>query len=186
MALQNPSFELPGSQPGEAAFWTLTSVTRLEVIAGFGTSPEQAWEDFERWFPLLDDLERVATVRAFFDLERTGVEAFEKGWSNGGYLFTLPPSQLVAAAFERRAAEAFEVGWSNAPYVRRWADSESVEAAFSSEVWEAFESHWRENQSFLRSWNDVAESPARFNDGAASTEDFEAMWPYSAAAQERL
>ena len=36
MVLENPSFEDAGSSPGEAAHWTLTAVTSLEVLAGFG------------------------------------------------------------------------------------------------------------------------------------------------------
>lgn len=67
MALQNPSFEDAGALPGEAEHWTLTAVTSLEVLAGFGTAPEDGWEDFERWYALLDSLEDVVVVLAFFD-----------------------------------------------------------------------------------------------------------------------
>lgn len=65
MALRNPSFEDAGVLPGEAEHWTLTAVTSLEVLAGFGAAPEDAWEDFERWHALLDSLDDVVVVLAF-------------------------------------------------------------------------------------------------------------------------
>ncbi len=69
MALLNPTFDDAGALPGEAAHWTLTAVTSLEVLAGFGTAPEDAWEDFERWIAFLAALADVTVVRAFFGNE---------------------------------------------------------------------------------------------------------------------
>jgi len=67
MAILNPSFEDAGPLPGEAEHWAISAVTSLEEIAGFGTAPEEAWEDFERWFELLDSIDDVVVVLAFFD-----------------------------------------------------------------------------------------------------------------------
>ena len=96
MALLNPSFEDEGALPGEAEHWTLTAVTGLEVLAGFGAAPEDAWEDFERWFALLASLDDVTVVLAFFDSALKGYEEFDSGWANAVYLYELPPAQLHA------------------------------------------------------------------------------------------
>ena len=76
MPILNPSFEDAGTLPGEAAHWTLTAMTSLEEMAGFGALPEQAWEDFERWFELRAELEAVLTARAFFAPGTDGFESF--------------------------------------------------------------------------------------------------------------
>ena len=52
MALLNPGFEDEGASLGLAEHWTLTSLTALQGIAGFGPSPYRAREDFERWTDL--------------------------------------------------------------------------------------------------------------------------------------
>ncbi len=121
MALLNPSFEDEGALPSEADHWTLTAVTSLEVLAGFGTAPEDAWEDLERWFTLLASLDDVTVVLAFFDTVAEGHEDFEEGWANAVYLHELPPAQLVTCAFGGGAVEDCETGWSNVPYLRNWA-----------------------------------------------------------------
>jgi hypothetical protein len=91
-----------------ADHWTLTSKTSLQEIAGFGSAPEVAWENFERWFDLLASLDDVTVVLAFFDSTLKGFEAFESGWDNAVFLYDLPPAQLVAATFGSNAAEDYE------------------------------------------------------------------------------
>ena len=85
MALLNPRFVDAGPLPGEAASWTLTAVTSLEVLAAFGAA---AWEDFERWTPFLGALTDVTTVRAFFGND--GFEEFERAWANSAYFSREP------------------------------------------------------------------------------------------------
>ena len=60
----NPSFEDAGALPGDAAHWTLQTVTSLERIAGFGPVPHEAWEGFERWSDLPEALARRLVQRA--------------------------------------------------------------------------------------------------------------------------
>ena len=64
MPVLNPSFEDAGALPGEAEHWTLSAVTSREEIAGFGAGSEEAWDDFDRWFDLLDHdpAEKVAEI----------------------------------------------------------------------------------------------------------------------------
>ena len=77
MPVLNPSFEDAGALPGEAEHWALSAVTSLEEIAGFGTAPEEAWEDFDRWFAtLLDASPRTARaeLRVVLTGERSTIE----------------------------------------------------------------------------------------------------------------
>ncbi|NVJ28844.1 hypothetical protein HUW62_47405, partial [Myxococcus sp. AM011] len=99
MPLLNPSFEDTGARPGEAAHWALTTVTRLEALAGFGV-PEESCEDFEHWYVWRAALSDVPVALAFFSGQREGFESFSRGWDNDGFLFELPPAQLVPHHFE--------------------------------------------------------------------------------------
>ena len=164
MALLNPSFEDAGMLPGEAAHWKLSAVTRLEEIAGFGTAPEDAWEDFERWFEFLATIDDVLVVLAFFDSALKGYEQFESGWDNAVFLYELPPAQLVTATFDGRAAEDCETGWSNVPYAREWSEVASVTGVFGGEPIEDFRL-----RSYVSIWSEVPSS-------AAPIENFESAW----------
>jgi hypothetical protein len=176
MPLLNPSFEDAGALPGEAEHWTLTAVTSLEVLGAFGTAPEDAWEDFDRWYALLDSLDDVTVVLAFFDSALKGYEAFESGWANVVYLYELPPAQLVTCAFGGGAVEDCESGWSNVPYAREWADVAAATGVFDGEPREDFEDGWRSNEAFAWTWAGVMSSTAMFDAGAQSVEDFNSGW----------
>jgi hypothetical protein len=176
MALQNASFEYAGTLRGEAEYWTLTAVTSLEVLAGFGTAPEDAWEDFERWHTLCDAFDDVTVVLAFFDNALKGYEAFESGWANVVYLYELPPAQLVTCAFAGGAVEDCESGWSNVPYLRDWAFITTATGVFDGDPREDFEDQWRENQSYAWTWGAVTASAALFDVGMQAVEDFNDRW----------
>jgi hypothetical protein len=176
MALLNPSFEDAGTLPGEAEHWALSAVTSREGIAGFGTAPEDAWEDFERWHTLLDSLGDVTVVLAFFDSALKGYEAFESGWANVVYLYDLPPAQLVTCAFGGGAVEDCESGWSNLPYLRDWALVTTATGIFDGEPREDFEDQWRSNQLYAWKWAAVTSSTAMFDAGVQPVEDFNNGW----------
>ncbi|NRD63330.1 hypothetical protein HRD49_16380 [Corallococcus exiguus] len=171
MALLNPNFEDAGAWPGEAAHWTLTAVTRLEVLAGFGV-PEEACEDFERWYVWRAALSDVSVALAFFSGQREGFEAFSSGWDNDGFLFDLPPAQLVPHLFEGQAIET----WGQGPFLTAWADVTSVAGLFSESPREDFEQRWHTNEAFAWRWEDVTARMARFNT-TRPTEDFDTGWP---------
>jgi len=179
MPLLNPSFEDPGTLPGEAEHWTLTAVTSLEVLAGFGTASEEAWEDFERWVTLRASLGDVTVVLAFFDGALKGYEAFDAGWSNAVFLYELPPAQLVTWPFGGGAVEDCETGWSNVPYLRDWADVTGEAGMFDGEPLEAFEGPWRGNEAFAWTWEAVNASTALFDAGAQAVEMFENAWSHA-------
>ena len=174
MALLNPSFEDAGALPGEAAAWTLTAVTSLEVLAGFGASPEQAWEDFERWVGLAPDLGNVLTARGFLDFSVNGYEAFSQGWGVGAFLLELPPAQVVPAPLGPSEVESCESGWSNVPFARDWSDVTATMGVFDGEPREDFEDAWRSNEAFAWSWTVLASAAASFDGGNA--ESFGGTW----------
>ncbi|WP_375757362.1 hypothetical protein [Corallococcus exercitus] len=179
MALLNPSFEDAGLLPGEAEHWTLTASTSIEVLAGFGTAPEDAWEDFERWYALLASLDDVTVVLAFFDSAIKGYEEFESGWANVVYLYEFPPAQLVTATFDSNDVEDCETGWSNVPYARDWFGVVSVTGVFDGEPCEDFEDQWRSNHLYAWTWAAVTASVALFDAGAQAVEDFENAWTHT-------
>ena len=175
MAILNPSFEEEGVLPGEAAHWTLTAVTSLEAVAGFGTTPEQAWEAFERWFELAATLGDVATARAFFGVGVDGFEAFEVGWGSGAFLWDLLPAQVVVAEFGPDAVEDCESGWNNEGFAWAWTDVSAITGQFDGEPREDFEDQWAGNQGLDWSWSTVASAIAWFDSGQ-NREDFENDW----------
>ncbi len=176
MASKNPSFEDAGALPGQAEHWTLQAFTSLRRIAGFGPVPHRAWEDFERWFELQDDLDGVTVAIAFFDPLAEGVEDFNEAWDNDLYLTELPTGQVITAPFGGGAVEDFDDGWSNVPYATAWDDVAGVIGLFDAEPREDFEEAWRSNQLYAWTWGSVASSTAMFDAGADDTEDFENGW----------
>ncbi|WAM28298.1 hypothetical protein [Myxococcus sp. NMCA1] len=169
MSLLNPSFEDAGAQPGEAAHWTLTAVTRLEALAGFGV-PEEACEDFERWYVWRAALSDGPVALAFFSGQREGFEAFSRGWDNDGFLFELPPAQLVPHRFEGQTVET----WGQGPFLTDWVAVTSVEGLFNDSPREEFD-----HEAFAWRWEDVTARGALFNT-TQPTEDFDTGWPLAA------
>lgn len=108
MALLNPTFADAGALPSEAARWTISAVTSLEVLAAFGGAGR---EDFERWSAFLGALADVTVVRGFF--ARDGFEAFERP-----LLLALPTGRVVASSFGARDVET----WARpSPWLDDWS-----------------------------------------------------------------
>ena len=176
MAISNPSFEDAGASPGEAEHWTLQTVTSLQRIAGFGPTPQEAWEGFERWSVLLDEFDCLTVAIAFFDPLAEGFEDFEDAWDNDIYLTELPTGHVVTAPFGGGAVEDLEYGWRNVPYAWSWTEVAVVTGQFDGEPREDFEELWRSNQLYSWTWGSVTSSAAKFNAGADSNEDLENDW----------
>ncbi|MFH0899097.1 MAG: hypothetical protein V2A73_00565 [Pseudomonadota bacterium] len=173
----NPSFEEPGSGPGEAAHWTFVTFVAGQRIAGFGPDPPRAWEDFERWYELALGFEVGDLVLAFFDPFVEGVEDFSEAWDNDVFLIELPSGQVEACPFgdgseEGSGVEAFEAGWENDTFATSWDAISSAVAVFADEASEGFEKCWSANQDFVWTWDDATAVVAIF-DGGAQHEDFE-------------
>ncbi len=174
MPVQNPSFEDAGTEPGLALHWVLTTFVARERIAGFGPAPERGREDFERWFGWRRGLGDGAVVVAVFEPLREALEAFEGGWDNDLFAWSLPEGAVVLALFDGRPVDDLELGWS-AGFLARWADVANVEARFDGGPAEGFEESWRGNEAFLWSWADVTATAASFDGRPAET--FEGAWP---------
>jgi hypothetical protein len=151
MPLLNPRFVDAGARPGEAANWTLTAFTSLELLAAFGGT---AREDFERWTRFLGALADVTTVRAFFGND--GFEEFEKAWANSAFLFDLPTGRLVACTFDGRAVETWTLP---TPFLREWAAVASIAGLVEDFV----------RPVFIRDWSAVSS-------GALPLETFSGAW----------
>ena len=176
MAIQNPSFEDAGALPGEAEHWTLQAFTGLRRIAGFGPVPHRAWEDFERWFELLDDFDGITVALALFDPLAEGYEDFEDAWNNDLYLTELPTGQMITAPFGGGAVEDMEDGWSNVPYATAWEDVAGVIGLFDAEPREDFNEQWHGNEAFAWTWAAVVSAAALFDGGSQPVEDYENGW----------
>jgi hypothetical protein len=108
MALLNPTFADAGAIHGEAARWTITAMTSLEVLAAFSGVGR---EDFERRSAFLGALADVTVVRAFFG--RDGFEEFERP-----FLFALPTGRVVTCPFGGRDVET----WTRpSPWLDDWS-----------------------------------------------------------------
>ena len=134
MPLLNPRFVDAGAQPGEAANWTLTAFTRLQMLAAFGGA---AWEGFERWTRFLGALGDVTTVRAFFGND--GFEEFEKAWANSAFLFDLATGRVVSCTFDGRAVETWTL---STPFLRDWAAVASAAGLVEDFVRPVFVTDW--------------------------------------------
>jgi hypothetical protein len=176
MSVANPTFSLPGALPGQAANWTLFVSTALEVIAGFGKSPDESAESFERWFTLIDEFDSAPQVRAFFTGASIGYESFNSGWSNSAFLTEFGDAQLSSAPFGISSVEAFEPGWSNTRFARIWQDVTSTLAQFNDRPFEDFEQRWRNNELFVRDWSRVIATQSLFDSGVNSKEGFDSIW----------
>jgi hypothetical protein len=151
MPLLNPRFVDAGTDPGEAANWTLTAFTSLQMLAAFGGA---AWEDFERWTRFLGALADVTTVRAFFGND--GFEQFERAWENSAFLFELPTGRVVACTFDGRAVETWTLP---TPFLRGWAAVASIAGLVEDFV----------RPVFIRDWSAVSS-------GALPLETFSGAW----------
>jgi len=176
MAIRNPSFEDPGTRPGEAKHWTLQTVTSLERIAGFGPDPHQSQENFERWTELALELDPDGLAIAFFDPLAEGYEDFEDAWDNDFYMTELPTGRVITAPLGGGAVEDMEAGWSNDVFLMDWSEVSSVTGVFDGELREDFEDLWRGNESYAWGWGDVIALAAMFDRGSQPVEDFENDW----------
>jgi hypothetical protein len=174
MAILNGSFEDEGVSPGEAAHWTLRSFVARERIAGFGPSPERAAEDFERWFAA-PELELGTVTLSVFEPRREAFEAFEAGWLNDLFVDELPEGLLTIATFGGGTVERMDVGWATERFANNWSDVAETLAFFDGDPREGFERRWRENEHYIRAWDEDAETAALFEGGGAA-ETFDGTW----------
>lgn len=96
MAVENPSFELAGARPGDAAGWRLQAFTQRVRVAAFG-APQVGFESYE-WAPAPSELSDLAMQVALFDDVPETVEDYEDGWGGGLFEFSLATADLAIFA----------------------------------------------------------------------------------------
>lgn len=133
MAVVNPSFELAGARPGDAAGWRLQAFTQRVRVAAFG-APPVGFESYE-WAPAPTELSDLAMQVALFDDVPETVEDYEDGW--GGGLFEFDLALAALATFDGDPLEEYE--WTD--LVTALASVEQAEfvgpdGAVTAESWE--------------------------------------------------
>jgi hypothetical protein len=164
MALLNPSFEAAGALPGEAQHWTLSAVTSLESIAGFGRGPRACMARTSNAGSCCSGRARRTSPSCWRVLRHRaeGYEDFEEGWANAVYLRELPPAQLGDVRLRWRHRRALrDRGGATCAYLRDWALVPAGAGVFDGEPVEDFEDQWRSNQAYAWTW------AARQRDGRA-------------------
>lgn len=153
-AFSNLGFEIQGTNIGDAASWTRTVVSSVEMIALFGPVAATAHE----------------------------AELFESGWdANEDYLFVFDPfSDIVAPLFDTALSEGqtfedFEQGWdSNESYA--FTMSSALEAQFNTtnDLYDGFEVEWDANEDYDFVMGST--TAAAFDAAPENVEDFEEGW----------
>jgi hypothetical protein len=178
MALLNPRFQDAGTEPGDAANWTLQTAVAGQSAAGFGPDPVSAAEDFERWCVFTPAFDPTTNVLAFFAPLSLGYEDFEHGWSNQTFQTELSGGDADVGLFGgSNPAETFESGWSNAPPVTDWSTLASAPGLFEGQPVETFEGGWSGNQNAIWTWAAASSAQAVFGGAPPGIETFETTWP---------
>ena len=202
MAVENPSFETPGIEPGQADQWSESYSDAAEDICDFVhyDGYTRPYEDFEQSW-LYNHLHQSAfgltdIVRALFLNLSMQYETFEVGWSaphaygapfNDASIFVYADSYFAIAGFDA-AADAFE------DFEEEWLNNENYEigfpatgsgvlssasfdpAPFVPEAVEDFEEGWSNNQAAFPVVVYLL-TASLFDGGAVPVESFEATWP---------
>jgi hypothetical protein len=155
--IANPTFATAGTNPGDAAGWTLRSACALEAIAPFGAPPTSI-EGFETWTPWLGAL----SSPAFAPFAPNGTEEDFDAWPNA--LFALELTGGLVAATE---SESFDdASWTGAAFFA-WASVPQVQGAFAGGTHETFAA-WQPGATYLFAFADPMLSRAIFQGGAPS------------------
>jgi hypothetical protein len=184
MPVLNPSFELPGADPGDALDWTFDFVSTAVEYATFEKAtaaipttlvPTETPLGVE----LILDPSGSTILFVATDVEEAS-EDMEEGWlSNEDFLFEFMPANLEFARFDLLLREAFEPGWDNDPGLLDNFDAIASEAASfdtAPEEFEDFAADWPAGSSGIPitayepldmgSWNQATQA---FTDGGDYT-----------------
>jgi hypothetical protein len=170
-AVVNPSFELPGSGPGEAQGWTLTSVATVEQWAAFG---ERAAEEFDEWDgtdAAIFAFAKSNLQAAVFGPANKEQESFDVGWGNDTFLLDLASTPTEAAEFDAGTplqVDSFIDWLAGGAWAASWDDVTGQAAPT-----EDFEQGWNGNEAAVFDWSGVTSEAAQFDTTPEGVEDFE-------------
>jgi hypothetical protein len=171
MPFVNPRFEEPGDAPGESRGWTVSSSVRVERKAGFGPSPFEGVESFERWSQLVVRLGLVEQV--FFDARPEGYEDFTEGWGVDFYVVDFSNVPAALAAFGSDAADSFSAGWGVDGFAWSLDGADVESASFLGEGAERFE---RGHRNDTYRWHFGISDLVRASLGVGGAETFKTTW----------
>ena len=187
--MDNPSFEIAGSLPGEADGWTVVTVATLVTIAAFDSAVPQAAEDFEEeWLGnegFLFAFAAATITVARFDSADDEVEDFDNEWlGNESFVTTIQAGvNGTAAVFDTavpRAFEDFEQEWDDNQFFAFSFPTTSITPALfdlGDESVEDFENEWNGNEAFLSTLFAGPTMMALFDSADTTAENFEDEWP---------
>lgn len=169
----NLSFEIAGSEPGDAQDWLTEFVGTAFEFAAYGT-PSVAYEGYEAgwlndaYLQALDDVEAASYA---FKNTRQAWESFESLWDgNDAYLRALAAKEQAAYGTALTGVEGFEVEWgSNEAFLTAL----DAVAAGSSEP---FETGWNQTgykTEFVGVGTDLSEASYDPGGTPQTVEDFE-------------
>ena len=172
MPIENPTFSDPGDIPGVPRAWTVRSFVRSQRVAGFGPSPFEGTETFERWSELA--LRLGVIEQAFFDARPEGYEDFAEGWDADSYSTDFSDVPAEAALFSSEPVDGFKGGWHVESFGWHLDDVTLVTATFAAETAERFERGHR-NDNYRWGFTDADLTRATLH--GATAETFESTWP---------
>ncbi len=135
---QNPDFEIPDSDPGEAANWTTEQVYSDVEYASFSRPglaiavSEIPAEQPTLGFTIVHLTDGTISIQQAADTE-DAAEDFEEGWSNNEqYFMALPDNAVTFATFQNNHDDSFDFGWNNdAGFLDVFTEVLSAHATFS-------------------------------------------------------
>ena len=103
-------------------------------ITGFGAPrPRRTWEDFERWFGLLDSIDDVVVVLAFFDSALRGYEEFEAAGPASSTSTTCRPRSSSPRPSTGSRRRGVQTKVEQRPHAREWAGNHRCDGVFDGE-----------------------------------------------------
>jgi len=193
--IQNPSFEVEGASPGEAADWTESgSATAEDVIQFQGDDPAEVypWEAFEAGWATGWATAFITTdlARVMFEGGTRNEESFEMSWVEQGgsgppynhlAIWAFGAANLEVIQFNGLDQEDFEADWdSNELWQTAFGAGDISSVSFDSgtpEAVEDFEEEWQSNENYQSSFSPTDLSAVSFDSAAPeNVEDFEEEW----------
>jgi hypothetical protein len=135
---QNPDFEIPDVDPGEASNWSTEQVYSDVEYASF-SRPGLAIsvtsipaEQPSLGFTIVHQTDGTISILQAADTE-DAAEDFEEGWNNNEqYFMALPDNAVTFATFQNNNDDSFDFGWNNDEgFLDVFTEVLSVRATFS-------------------------------------------------------
>ena len=196
MGTQNPSFESPGLEAGQADQWTEVCDDGAEDYAQFSTS-KLPFDDFAEWYGnqfWQTEWDAWDLYPALFERGAHITEGFESSWCMPHSIeipprfnhlfkteFTAGDTELAGFNAAADAYEGFEQDWDSNQLFETYYGGDgatSTAASFDGAPVEDFEDGWWSNENYQTAFGGGDITSAMFDFGARAYEPFmELSWP---------